>query len=181
MRAAHAVLGRALSTPGACLHWYGKSECRKGRKLGHINIVGRTRSEVRHRLNQVAKGASDVLTRTGEATRDAGLFRPSHAEVAIIMGSDSDLSTMSAAAQVRGQASRRCIMPHCEFLDRLAIQTCRPSVELWLRRDNRFREPYAYLHTQTTVFRRAPSSHHLTIVITGHHFFFNMFAIIRFD
>jgi 5-(carboxyamino)imidazole ribonucleotide synthase len=33
---------RALELPGVSLHLYGKSEARKGRKMGHINVVADT-------------------------------------------------------------------------------------------------------------------------------------------
>lgn len=43
-----------LAIPGAQLHLYGKAEARRGRKMGHVNVVGSTPSEARERARQVA-------------------------------------------------------------------------------------------------------------------------------
>ncbi len=43
-----------LAVPGACLHLYGKAEARKGRKMGHINVVGSTLIEAQQRAAQAA-------------------------------------------------------------------------------------------------------------------------------
>lgn len=45
---------RVLQVPGAKLHLYGKSDARKGRKMGHVTVLGSTLSEVRSRARQVA-------------------------------------------------------------------------------------------------------------------------------
>jgi len=41
--------------PGASLHLYGKREARKGRKMGHISILGNTLEEVTLKINSVRK------------------------------------------------------------------------------------------------------------------------------
>ncbi|MCS6849396.1 MAG: 5-(carboxyamino)imidazole ribonucleotide synthase [Anaerolineae bacterium] len=46
---------RALSYRGAHLHWYGKRECRKGRKMGHITAVHDSQSEA-ERIARMAAG-----------------------------------------------------------------------------------------------------------------------------
>lgn len=43
-----------LAVPGAQLHLYGKSEARRGRKMGHINILGNSLQEARGRAQRVA-------------------------------------------------------------------------------------------------------------------------------
>lgn len=45
---------RLLQVPGAKLHLYGKSEARKGRKMGHITILGKTLTEAQGRARDVA-------------------------------------------------------------------------------------------------------------------------------
>ena len=35
------ALPAALEGPGARIHWYGKAEAKPGRKMGHLNVVGR--------------------------------------------------------------------------------------------------------------------------------------------
>lgn len=44
-----------LSEPNAWLHWYGKSECRPGRKLGHINYLATSIDELKERQTQLTK------------------------------------------------------------------------------------------------------------------------------
>lgn len=46
-----------LALPGTHLHLYGKSDARRGRKMGHLNVTGRDAAEVR----RVALQAADVL------------------------------------------------------------------------------------------------------------------------
>jgi 5-(carboxyamino)imidazole ribonucleotide synthase len=36
-----------LALPGTHLHLYGKNSARRGRKMGHLNVTGRTADEVR--------------------------------------------------------------------------------------------------------------------------------------
>ncbi|XP_031492940.1 phosphoribosylaminoimidazole carboxylase, chloroplastic isoform X2 [Nymphaea colorata] len=85
---AHKLMKRALSIPGAAVHWYNKLEIRKQRKMGHITIQGSSLSVVRARLGLLL----------GEENFDV------HAAVipcvGIIMGSDSDLPVMKDAAMV---------------------------------------------------------------------------------
>lgn len=42
-----------LAVPGTRLHLYGKAEARKGRKMGHINILGDDAAQLRRRVAQV--------------------------------------------------------------------------------------------------------------------------------
>ncbi|KAM7251537.1 hypothetical protein ACFE04_023420 [Oxalis oulophora] len=81
-------IGKALTLPGATVHWYDKPEMRKQRKMGHITIVGPSMGIVESRLNsmlteETAGGQSSVAPRVG-----------------IIMGSDSDLPVMKDAARI---------------------------------------------------------------------------------
>lgn len=41
---------RVLALPGACLHLYGKDEPRRGRKMGHLTIVGATLEQAQQQL-----------------------------------------------------------------------------------------------------------------------------------
>ena len=43
-------IGNVLSLPGIKLHIYGKRDARPGRKMGHINILGRTTKDVKELL-----------------------------------------------------------------------------------------------------------------------------------
>lgn len=43
-----------LAVPGAQLHLYGKAEARRGRKMGHINVLGATLAQANERAARVA-------------------------------------------------------------------------------------------------------------------------------
>lgn len=44
-----------LAVPGAQLHLYGKSEARRGRKMGHVNVLGATLEQAQERAASVAR------------------------------------------------------------------------------------------------------------------------------
>jgi 5-(carboxyamino)imidazole ribonucleotide synthase len=46
---------KVLALPGTHLHLYGKTEARAGRKMGHLNITGKTIADVRATAKQAAK------------------------------------------------------------------------------------------------------------------------------
>ncbi|KAG5179448.1 AIR carboxylase-domain-containing protein [Tribonema minus] len=81
-----ALMSKALAIPGAALHWYGKAEARKGRKMAHITFCADTMEELRARVAPYG------------LLQDGAPQQHSTALVGIIMGSDSDLPTMKAAA-----------------------------------------------------------------------------------
>ena len=95
----------ALSLPGASVHLYGKSECRKGRKMGHITLTAQNDAELRTRLRPLLESlpnstADEVALYTPlEPTPGSGF--PSRSPlVGVIMGSDSDLPVMLPAARI---------------------------------------------------------------------------------
>ncbi|KAG2451476.1 hypothetical protein HYH02_004074 [Chlamydomonas schloesseri] len=106
VRIAHETMAKAYTIPGAKVHWYGKDGMKVGRKVGHINIVANTREEARAKLAQLDAGGLASLQKTDAAYRVAAAAAGGAAGasgkplVGIIMGSDSDLATMKAAAQV---------------------------------------------------------------------------------
>lgn len=75
----------AISLPNAAVHWYGKRVSRPGRKMGHITLTAAT--------------AADLLPQIAALTDSAAEVAPIP-QVGIIMGSDSDLPVMRAAARV---------------------------------------------------------------------------------
>ena len=83
MTKCHRMMGKALTIPGASVHWYEKPEVKKARKVGHITTVGASLNEAKERMSEI--------------TGDDYSVQPS---IGIIMGSDSDLPTMAAAADV---------------------------------------------------------------------------------
>ena len=74
----------ALLVPGATIHLYGKPECKQGRKMGHITLVG--------------DDLSILLERTKPLVQEP-LPLPSPL-VSIIMGSDSDLATVKPCCEI---------------------------------------------------------------------------------
>ena len=114
---------RALSVPGAAIHWYGKSTVRAQRKMGHITLTAATTAELTARLaelteerpptndhrpttiSRLSTPSSEPRTPNSEPrTTDYGLQTTDETQdataplVGIIMGSDSDLPTMQQAA-----------------------------------------------------------------------------------
>ncbi|KWU46300.1 Phosphoribosylaminoimidazole carboxylase [Rhodotorula sp. JG-1b] len=98
------VVAKAIEI-GAAVHLYGKAGCRKGRKMGHITVMGSSDHAVR---SQIAQLAALLPGTYAEPDRDADLATTSPAEpfssrhplVSIVMGSDSDLPVMKPAAQI---------------------------------------------------------------------------------
>ncbi|CAI5496320.1 unnamed protein product [Closterium sp. Naga37s-1] len=85
-----AILKQALVVPGASIHWYDKSDMRAKRKMGHVTVVAPTVQEAVRRINAIVPQAmGDGQAGDGRAP-----------QVAIIMGSDSDLPVMKGAAQI---------------------------------------------------------------------------------
>ncbi|KAI0785579.1 phosphoribosylaminoimidazole carboxylase [Abortiporus biennis] len=94
----------ALSIPGASIHLYGKADCRKGRKMGHITIVAQSDAELRTKLRPLLEKIPG-----GSSVEEISLYAPpspstghsnSHPLVGVIMGSDSDLPVMLPAARI---------------------------------------------------------------------------------
>jgi phosphoribosylaminoimidazole carboxylase len=96
----------ALSVPGASVHLYGKAECRKGRKMGHITLTADSDPEISARLRQLLERLPG-----GSYPADVDLHAPAAPEpgsghshkqplVGVIMGSDSDLPVMLPAARI---------------------------------------------------------------------------------
>ncbi|KAI7872764.1 phosphoribosylaminoimidazole carboxylase [Spinellus fusiger] len=81
---------KALVTDGTTIHLYGKRECRAGRKMGHITVVGESMMQVQQRLSPILKEIEPDVERSLS-------LRPL---VGIIMGSDSDLPVMKVGAKI---------------------------------------------------------------------------------
>ncbi|KAH0930460.1 hypothetical protein HID58_016187, partial [Brassica napus] len=95
-RLAHRLIARALSVPGASVHWYDKPEMRKQRKMGHITLVGQSMGVLERRLQCILSGQSDQV----HVLLHVVLHIAETPRVGIIMGSDSDLPVMKDAAQI---------------------------------------------------------------------------------
>jgi phosphoribosylaminoimidazole carboxylase len=117
VKATMAPMHTALSIPGAAHHWYGKVGVRPGRKLGHMTLVAPSVAELRVNAAPLRIAQETIESLMGApACATAAAVSPSAPAAAaaaaansssgsmptvgIIMGSDSDLPCMKAAAEV---------------------------------------------------------------------------------
>ncbi|TIC02486.1 phosphoribosylaminoimidazole carboxylase [Wallemia mellicola] len=104
---------KALEIPGAHVHLYGKAGCRKGRKMGHITVVGESSAAVHARIDELSAllPPSDSRVKENPLAHISALlpspFKKANNKssstnplVSVIMGSDSDLKVMNAAAEI---------------------------------------------------------------------------------
>ncbi|KIY52142.1 phosphoribosylaminoimidazole carboxylase [Fistulina hepatica ATCC 64428] len=98
------LVGMSLSVPGATTHLYGKSTCRKGRKMGHITVVGPHDAAVRERVSVILRAMEKIEAEVLGAVTPQILAPKTrshpHPLVGVIMGSDSDLAVMRDAAHI---------------------------------------------------------------------------------
>lgn len=97
------VVNKAISM-GAAVHLYGKSGCRKGRKMGHITVMGESDAEVREKIEILVEALPpmfrDSNKKDGIIRAPRGPFSSLNPLVSIVMGSDSDLPVMLAATTI---------------------------------------------------------------------------------
>eukprot|EP00127_Corallochytrium_limacisporum_P006889 Clim_evm4s237 gene=Clim_evmTU4s237 len=86
------VLKACLDITNCRIHWYGKGQSRKGRKMGHFTVTAQDAGELMKNINE-------FLDKMKLTPLPALSSKPSPL-VGIIMGSDSDLPKMSAAADI---------------------------------------------------------------------------------
>lgn len=88
---------RALTYPAnANVHWYGKSGCRTGRKMGHVNVTGDNMGQVLDIAQSIY--GTDIPYKLPASM--SGMQGKAPPMIGIIMGSDSDLPVMKDAANV---------------------------------------------------------------------------------
>lgn len=98
----------ALGVEGASVHLYGKKECRKGRKVGHITVTGENDAVVRERMRTILSSMEDIdeewIGKTIGSASEGGSKSQAHSHpqplVGIIMGSDSDLPVLLPGARI---------------------------------------------------------------------------------
>lgn len=102
------TVNKTLMTPGAGVHLYGKKECRKGRKMGHITIIAESDAQLRSRLRPLLESLPN------QTQEEVDLYAPLQPVpgsgrsspfplISIIMGSDSDLPTLLPCARILDQ------------------------------------------------------------------------------
>ena len=84
----------AMDMDTAVVHWYGKEGCRKGRKMGHINLTGPSQGEMDSDLSKLLE-----LEGIPRSVLPGGGLKNSPL-VGVIMGSQSDLPSMNAAIDI---------------------------------------------------------------------------------
>ena len=109
------VLKRAMLVPGSGIHWYGKKEARKGRKMAHLTLTAPDIKTLGSRFEQLGTMYTKEILGLAANAMPANLFEAKNRTeilpadpfvneknpvVGIVMGSDSDLSTMKEAASV---------------------------------------------------------------------------------
>ena len=94
------------------MHLYGKKECRKGRKVGHITVTGENDAVVRERMRTILRSMEDIdeewigktigSSSSSASSSASSAVVKSHPQplVGIIMGSDSDLPTLLPGARI---------------------------------------------------------------------------------
>lgn len=90
-------VGAALPLAGASVHLYGKRECRKGRKMGHITVCADSMLEVYAALESLDAAGSGSPHPVATPHAHTVSLSPM---VGIIMGSDSDLPTLKPACSI---------------------------------------------------------------------------------
>jgi phosphoribosylaminoimidazole carboxylase len=98
---ADGVARKAISL-GASVHLYGKEGSRKGRKMGHVTVVGSSDDEVRDKIEQLVATLPPMYRHPVPTLPTPGRPGFSHAYplVSVIMGSDSDLPVMLPATAI---------------------------------------------------------------------------------
>jgi phosphoribosylaminoimidazole carboxylase len=95
----------ALGIPGVSVHLYGKSECRSGRKMGHITVVADSDAQLKVRLRPLLESlpssSQEEINLYAPLPPSPGSGFPNlNPLVGVIMGSDSDLPVMLPAARI---------------------------------------------------------------------------------
>lgn len=97
------LVRRALETEGATVHLYGKknapgkSDSPKGRKVGHVTVVGPSDAHVNDRIHKILSSwRDDPLVPSPPRSHPLPL-------VSVLMGSDSDLPSVRDAARILDQ------------------------------------------------------------------------------
>ncbi|OCK78159.1 Phosphoribosylaminoimidazole carboxylase [Lepidopterella palustris CBS 459.81] len=92
------VAKRAMEVGGASVHLYGKGEARPGRKMGHLVVTAATMREAEDMMEPLIN-LVDELAGKGASSSTLTATSP-HTEVAVIMGSDSDLPVLKPCFQL---------------------------------------------------------------------------------
>ncbi|USP77518.1 hypothetical protein yc1106_04792 [Curvularia clavata] len=91
------VANKALESPNASIHLYGKGDARPGRKMGHITVTAPTLAaaerEIQPLIDFVDSQKGKTVSPSSKSTKEDPL-------IAVIMGSDSDLPVLRAGLEI---------------------------------------------------------------------------------
>lgn len=90
------VANRALTSPNASVHLYGKGDARPGRKMGHITITAPTLAAAEAEIQPLVAFVDSLKTGKQPAPTPSPSTQAEDPLVAVIMGSDSDLPVLKA-------------------------------------------------------------------------------------
>lgn len=90
------VANKALTSPNASVHLYGKGDARPGRKMGHITITAPTLAAAEAEIQPLVAFVDSLKTGKQPAPTPSPSTQAEDPLVAVIMGSDSDLPVLKA-------------------------------------------------------------------------------------
>jgi phosphoribosylaminoimidazole carboxylase len=93
------VAKKALESPNASIHLYGKGDARPGRKMGHITITAPTLAECEREIQPLIDFVDEQKGKALGPRTDPSSSKEEPL-VAVIMGSDSDLPVLRAGLEI---------------------------------------------------------------------------------
>ncbi|KAF2821660.1 phosphoribosylaminoimidazole carboxylase [Ophiobolus disseminans] len=93
------VKNKALESPNASVHLYGKGDARPGRKMGHITITAPTLAAAEREMQPLIDFVDEQNGKPLGPRIDSASTQPAPL-VAVIMGSDSDLPVLRAGLEI---------------------------------------------------------------------------------
>jgi phosphoribosylaminoimidazole carboxylase len=86
----------ALSIPNASIHLYSKGAAKPGRKMGHVTVTAPTMHEAESMIQPLVEVVDNIRAQRSDVKTPAVKSGPAPPppQVAVIMGSDSDLKTL---------------------------------------------------------------------------------------
>jgi phosphoribosylaminoimidazole carboxylase len=94
----HIQIAKLALDTAASIHLYGKGEARPGRKMGHLTVTASTMRRAEDRIIPLIRAVDEQKnkeSKTSEITPSTG-----KAQVAVIMGSDSDMPVLKAGFEI---------------------------------------------------------------------------------
>ncbi|KNG45335.1 phosphoribosylaminoimidazole carboxylase [Stemphylium lycopersici] len=94
------VAKKALESPNASIHLYGKGDARPGRKMGHITMTAPTLSAAEREMQPLIDFVDAQKGKAVSSSSSADAKTKEEPLVAVIMGSDSDLPVLRAGLEI---------------------------------------------------------------------------------